>query len=84
MRLYSQGRTEPGQIVTQIDGVNKKSNHNVKPARALDFCVIKNGKVSWDSKDYEPVCVIAESCGLVAGGHWPNFKDWPHLELPRD
>ena len=79
--LYAQGRTKPGQIVTQIDGVTKKSNHNLKPARALDFCVVIGGKVSWDIDEYEPVAVLAESRGLIAGGHWPHFKDWPHLEL---
>ena len=27
-KLYTQGRTEPGRIVTSIDGVRKKSKHN--------------------------------------------------------
>jgi len=81
--LYAQGRTQPGQIVTQLSGQpGHLSNHNVLPARALDFCVVIGGKVSWDVTEYEPVCQLAEARGLVAGGHWPHFKDWPHLELP--
>lgn len=79
--LYQQGRSAPGQIVTQLDGVTKRSQHNLRPTRALDFCVVIGGKASWDPEEYEPVCVLAEARGLVAGGHWPRFKDWPHLEL---
>jgi peptidoglycan L-alanyl-D-glutamate endopeptidase CwlK len=80
--LYAQGRTAPGSIVTQLDGVTHKSNHNVYPARALDFCVVIYGKPSWDLAQYEPVAVIAEAHGLVAGAHWHSFRDPPHLELP--
>ena len=80
--LYAHGRTQPGSIVTQIDGVTKLSNHHRRPARAIDFCVVIGGKVSLNPEEYEPVCQLAEQRGLMAGGHWPHFKDWPHLELP--
>ena len=81
-QLYAQGRTVPGPIVTQLDGVTRKSNHNVYPSRALDFAVVINGKVSWDAKQYEAVATLAEEQGLVAGAHWHHFPDPPHLELP--
>ena len=81
--LYAQGRTKPGNKVTQIDGVTKKSNHNYYPSRALDFAVSIYGKVSWSPVDYEPVGTIAKECGLVWGGNW-SFKDYCHLELKRD
>ena len=29
-QLYAQGRTAPGNIVTNVDGVKKKSNHQAK------------------------------------------------------
>lgn len=83
-RLYAQGRTTPGQIVTQIDGVTKLSNHNHKPARALDVCVLVGGKVSWDPAEYEPLGPLALKYGLIWGGNWPHFKDYPHLELPKE
>lgn len=35
--LYDQGRTMPGNIVTNCDGVNNKSNHNYSPSRAVDI-----------------------------------------------
>ena len=35
--LYKKGRTEPGQIVTYLDGYNKKSKHNESPSQAVDI-----------------------------------------------
>ena len=82
VKLYAQGRTTPGPIVTQLDGTTKKSKHNLVPARALDVAVIVNGKVSWDDSQYHPLVELSQKYGLVSGGSWPHFKDWPHLELP--
>jgi len=79
--LYAQGRTKPGQIVTQIDGVTKKSNHNYKPSRAIDVCVTVGGKAVWTPAEYWDIGPLAEKHGLVWGGSWPHFKDYPHLEL---
>lgn len=82
--LYQQGRTKPGQIVTQIDGKTKKSNHNYNPSRAIDFAVIIGGKITWDDKEYKVVGPYMERHGLIWGGSWPNFKDYPHVELPKE
>lgn len=82
--LWCQGRSKPGSIVTQIDGKSKKSNHNFTPSRALDFCVMVGGKVSWNESEYKAVGVLAETEGLVWGGSWPTFKDFPHVELSKD
>lgn len=91
--LWLQGRKKPGPIVTQIDGKTRKSKHNMrdkngKPqARAVDFCVdldpdMTKIKVSWDWRKYVPLIKIAKKHGLVSGGSWKNFKDWPHVEMP--
>jgi len=80
--LYAQGRTTPGSIVTNVDGVTKLSNHNYSPSRALDFAVLIGGKITWDEKEYLPVGKIATEHGLAWGGNWRHFKDLPHLELP--
>ena len=67
----------------------KKGNHNVTDAsghpasRAIDVAVIVDGKLTWDSKYYEPLVELASRHGLVSGGSWPRFKDWPHIELPK-
>ena len=90
---YQQGRKKVGDlwvlddapktsIVTQLNGRSRPSKHNVKPARALDFAVIVGGKVSWDSREYAPVGTLARERGLVWGGDWKAFRDYPHVELP--
>lgn len=89
-KLYQQGRTTPGDIVTNIDGFNKSSNHNFYPSRAIDVCV--NGapkgtlKIApiWDEEYYYPLIGICNKFGLISGGSWKHFKDWPHLQLPDD
>ena len=74
--LYAQGRTTPGKIVTKV----KKSRHTDR--EAFDIAVLKNGKISWNNADYEPAGQIGENVGLVWGGSWKTFKDFPHFELP--
>lgn len=83
-RLYAQGRTAPGQIVTNCDGFQKKSNHNHFPARALDLAVSIGGKVSWDEAHFYPLHEYCARYGLVWGGDWEKFKDYPHIELPKE
>lgn len=83
--LYAQGRTKPGQKVTQARG--GQSDHNFRVA--WDFVIIYNGKeVSWDVnadrdkdgiKDYFEVIEYFESKGWSSGARWRTFKDCPHL-----
>lgn len=82
--LYAQGRTKSGQIVTQIDGVTKLSNHNHNPSRAIDFAILVGGKITWDEKLYKLAGPFFRAAALVWGGDWKSFKDLPHIELPRD
>lgn len=83
-RLYAQGRTAPGAIVTNCDGKRNPSKHNVFPARAIDVCVLVGGKTTWDEKDYWPIMSLAKKHNLIHGGTWIKFPDWPHVELPSD
>ena len=47
--LYNQGRTTPGNIVTNVDGINKKSKHNYYPSRAMDvFAYVPGRGVVYD------------------------------------
>lgn len=81
--LYQQGRTKPGAVVTQIDGRTKLSNHNYRPARAIDFAVVVGGKTTWADKEYQIVGPHMERHGLKWGGSWVSFKDYPHVEVPQ-
>lgn len=48
-KLYAQGRTEAGPIITYIDGINKKGKHNLQPSMAGDIYAWI-GKASWDER----------------------------------
>lgn len=77
--LYAQGRSKPGQIVTQARG--GYSNHNF--GVAIDFALLMpDGSVSWlVGKDWMLVVDIAKSFGFEWGGDWKTFKDYPHFEM---
>ncbi|MBC2190549.1 M15 family metallopeptidase [Listeria booriae] len=79
--LYAQGRTKPGQIVTNAKGGQSNHNYGV----AVDLCLYTDdGKnVVWEttSKRWLRVVTIAKSVGFKWGGDWTSFKDYPHFEL---
>ena len=78
--LYAQGRTKPGQIVT--DAKPGQSWHNY--GLAVDFALIINGETSWDqhNPNWGTVVSIFEKHGFTWGGNFPGtFKDYPHLEM---
>lgn len=89
--LYAQGRTKPGAVVTNTDGIRKKSNHQIKAdgyGYAVDLYPYYNGKVHVN--DVNNLKVIANHIKSVAekmdisiqwGGDWKSFKDYPHFEL---
>lgn len=81
-KIYAQGRTAPGKIVT-----NAKpgfSNHNY--GIAVDMGVFKDGKYLDGSKPSESeafhrkAAEIAEKYNIEWGGSWKSFKDYPHFE----
>ena len=73
-RLFKLGRSKK-------DGYEKLSKHNLYPSRAIDVCVLDGGKAVWEEEAYWPLMAVCALYGLVSGGSWKNFKDWPHLEL---
>ena len=85
--LYAQGRTAPGKIVTQLDGITKKSNHQVKTdgyGYAADLAFLINGQPTWDDKlPWGVMGKMAQYLGLIWGGTWIGLVDRPHVELPR-
>lgn len=55
---------------------------------ALDCFWVVNGKAEWsttrkvDGKNgFRVYAAAAASIGADAGGLWPSFKDWPHVQL---
>jgi peptidoglycan L-alanyl-D-glutamate endopeptidase CwlK len=84
--LFAQGRTAPGKIVTNADGINAKSNHQVKAdgfGHAVDMCFVVNGIPSWGTQHpWRLYGEMAKSQGLKWGGDWVRLTDMPHIELP--
>jgi len=73
--LYAQGRTKPGLIVTWT----RKSKHI--DGKAFDIAIIKDGKISWATADYQLAGEIGRGIGLDWGGSWAKNKDAPHFQL---
>lgn len=86
-KLYQQGRTVPGKIVTNCDGYKLKSNHQIKSdglGHAGDIAVLINNKITWKEKYYKEVAmsarILMQKYNIEWGGDWKNFKDLPHFE----
>lgn len=77
-KLYAQGRTTKGPIVTNARGGD--SFHNW--ACAFDFVVMKNGVCQWnDTKGFTKCGEIAESIGLTWSGRWQGkMKEMAHCQ----
>ncbi|MFD0828526.1 M15 family metallopeptidase [Neobacillus sp. M.A.Huq-85] len=86
-RLYEQGRTTKGNIVTNAKGGESYHNYGL----AIDFALkTSSGNVIWDRQydgnkngkaDWAEVVSIAKSLGFEWGGDWAQFKDYPHLQM---
>lgn len=86
--LYAQGRTKPGNIVTNAKGSTYSSQHQW--GIAIDFYINMDIDGDGDKKDdafndstglFSKVGAIAKSIGLGWGGDWVSIKDKPHLYL---
>lgn len=76
MALWAQGRTKPGPKVTNAKGGESQHNFGL----AVDLVRLKKGKVSWDTKDYEPLEAELIKAGLHSGA---SYADWPHAGWPK-
>lgn len=88
MELYAQGRSNPGGIITNCDGVRHTSQHQW--GIAIDFYLDMDIDGDGQKKDdafnnatqiFNKVGARATSIGLGWGGNW-KMKDMPHLYLP--
>jgi len=75
--LYAQGRTAPGEIVTNAKG--GYSNHNF--GIAFDVGVFEGNSYLGDSPKYKAVGAIGMDLGLEWGGNWKTIVDQPHFQL---
>jgi len=75
--LYAQGRTAPGNVVTNARG--GYSNHNF--GIAFDIGVFEGNRYLGDSPKYKAVGVLGMDLGLEWGGSWKTIVDQPHYQL---
>lgn len=85
-RLFAQGRTAPGKIVT--NSRPGESAHNVtlngKPsACAFDIVILDGGKCVWnvDAPGWIEAGKIGQLIGLDWAGNWFSFREYPHFQL---
>lgn len=77
--LYAQGRTKPGNKVTNARGGFSFHNFRV----AFDICIVVNGKADWNNTAlYNKVGQIGKAVGLEWAGDWSSFKELVHFQLP--
>jgi len=81
-KIYAQGRTAPGKIVTNARPGFSNHNYGI----AVDMGVFKDGKYLDASKPSEAeafhrkAAVVGEKYNIEWGGSWKSFKDFPHFE----
>lgn len=73
-------RTKEEQTELVKKGFSKTMNSRHLTGEAFDIAVVKDGKLSWKNRDYEPYGDIGMSIGLVWGGNFKGFKDSVHFE----
>lgn len=80
-KLYAQGRTQPGKIVTNAPGGTSWHNFGL----AVDVVPLQGdmGTPDWNPSHpvWKRVITVGESLGLFSGSEFRTFKDWPHFQL---
>ena len=67
--------------MTHVDGIRNVGRHNKWPALAIDIVVLIGGKGSYDETLYFPLVNLCRKHGLVSGGSWLKFADFPHIQI---
>ena len=89
-RLYAQGRTTPGMIITNAkageSAHNKTLADGTPAAEAFDYGVIVDGK--YDAGGTHPAWIKAGQIAMQLGLEWygapgSKFKEKPHCQLPQ-
>jgi len=77
-RIYEQGRTTPGPIVTEVRGGSSWHNYGL----AADLAVLAGGQPTWpnDLDLWARIGAIGKRAGLRWGGDFPT-PDRPHFEF---
>lgn len=77
-KMYDQGRTTPGAIITQAKPGQSPHNYGL----AVDMAFQKDGQLSYSQDLYALVYPIARELGFELGADWTSFVDRPHFQHP--
>ncbi|UPT53189.1 D-alanyl-D-alanine carboxypeptidase [Synechococcus phage Ssp-JY42] len=81
-RLFAQGRTTPGKIVTNARPGQSFHEYRV----AYDVVPMRAGKPVWGTKGadlalWTRVGELGEAQGLEWAGRWVRFREYPHFQF---
>ena len=74
--LYAQGRTKPGDKVTNAKGGQSFHNYGL----AVDLAIVEDKDINW-KYDMSKLKPFADKYKITWGGTWESFKDLPHFEF---
>ena len=76
-KIYNQGRTTAGKIVTNAKAGDSIHNYNL----AFDVVEMQDKKTPiWRNDNWATIGEIGKSFGFEWGGDWRSFKDLPHFQ----
>ena len=77
--LFAQGRTKPGQIVTNARAFQSLHQFRV----ALDIVPLVHGKPEWDGSNpvWHQIAAIFKAHGFEWGWDWKRFREMPHFQM---
>jgi peptidoglycan L-alanyl-D-glutamate endopeptidase CwlK len=77
--LYAEGRTAPGNVVTDAQGGTSWHNFGL----AVDVAPLTPQGVDWNTSHpvWQRIVAVGTGLGMVAGAIWRTFPDWPHFQL---
>lgn len=75
-RLYAQGRTTPGDVITNTRGGESYHNWGL----AFDAAPFENGAVSNDLEKFRKMGRLGQQVGLEWGGTFKDIVDLPHFQ----
>jgi peptidoglycan L-alanyl-D-glutamate endopeptidase CwlK len=77
-KIYQQGRTLPGPIVSWAKPGTSYHNYGL----AIDVVPIVNGQAIWGSTNtWNRLGALGKSLGFTWGGDWKRKPDRPHFQL---
>lgn len=77
--LYAQGRTKPGNVVTNAPPGHSWHNFGL----AFDVVPWEDGRLNWNTARWTEIGQMGKSLGLQWGGDWTGLVDKPHFQAPQ-